>query len=478
VVAVLIAGALSALAVTLALAASQRSFLHIATNLSQAPDYQSNFTHIAIGPNEDRVAVVWPEAYTAGANQPPRGHVLLRWASESAGSGWSNPQTVFYGSAAECAEQAAVAVTDTVAHVAYIVWNPCTDPVEKGIYYRTCTLTPGGGCDPSIEITRTTLLSHEAGFGSVDIALDGQGNPHFAYVYYTWDETPPPGDDVGTIYHRWLDVSHGTLQEESRVSYVDPDPSPPDETEDCNNPAIAWDSGFIHIVWEDEDDFAIRYARSADGSNWNTDRETIVEDSNYYPRNPDVDAHGGEVIVVWDQHWPQPLHEDWYRVVYRRNTNKGESGYWKPLDYTSYIGSGYSTDEADVAEYWTFLRPTVGLDGNSPPHPTVVWHGRETHSAQDYDIFYTQGLTVTSTSIVWSPVAVLNRNTYGHSASPVVAVAHVVSPHLNVAYLWGSGNGETWDWETFYEGNEYDRYPHVYTPILLRRFTGTGGEEE
>ncbi|MGQ9467073.1 MAG: hypothetical protein ACUVSG_05405, partial [Anaerolineae bacterium] len=78
----LLAGGLSALALSWALAAPRPALLHIATNLSNQPSRPSYYPDIAVSPDGDRVVVVWPEAYEDGGSAP-KGSVYLRWASES-----------------------------------------------------------------------------------------------------------------------------------------------------------------------------------------------------------------------------------------------------------------------------------------------------------------------------------------------------------------------------------------------------------
>lgn len=61
--AALLAGGLSALALSGALAAPRAEFLRLATNLSNSPNRYSYYADIAVSPDGDRVVIVWPESY-------------------------------------------------------------------------------------------------------------------------------------------------------------------------------------------------------------------------------------------------------------------------------------------------------------------------------------------------------------------------------------------------------------------------------
>ncbi|MCX7855207.1 MAG: hypothetical protein N2556_04385 [Anaerolineae bacterium] len=82
--AILLAGAMGALALSSALAAPRPAFLRLATNLSNRSARYSYYADIAVSPDGDRVVVVWSEAYQdyGGAT---KGSVYLTWASESTG---------------------------------------------------------------------------------------------------------------------------------------------------------------------------------------------------------------------------------------------------------------------------------------------------------------------------------------------------------------------------------------------------------
>lgn len=459
--AALIGGMLAALAVVVTLAAPQRSFLHMPTNLSQNQSRESFFTDIAVSPDGDRVAVVWPESYADGGK--PRGSVRLRWASESTGSGWSET-SIFAGSYGECAIDSVVAVTGTTAHVAYISQSPCDSPSEQWLYYRSCPLG-GGSCTARQQVAYRDLSgTHDAGLSSVDIALDGQGEPHFAYAYYHWD-----GEDVGTIYYH-------QLSGEEKVS---------GDGQDCNNPALTWSNGYVHVVWEDEaPHYSIRYARS-DGLDWGERYELYPYGSDsFHPRNPDIAAQGSEVLVTFDISW---VHEDDFAVAYRRNTDNGTSLEWgairevgTDIDVSSSDPSNKynSTPSDEPYEYLMHLRPTVALDGEGLP--TVVWHADDGTGGRDYNLYYARGVSQTITNTHWTTPTQLYQRSQDQ-ASGVVALAPVMSPTLHVAYLqlWEDPDPESsdYDWETYYTSGaeEAEGYSFVFLPLVLRNFEDDGG---
>lgn len=460
--AALIGGVLAALAVVVTLAAPQGSFLHMPTNLSQNQLRESFFTDIAVSPDGDRVAVVWPESYADGGK--PRGSVRLRWASDSTGSGWSEI-SVFSGSYDECAIDSVVAVTGTTAHVAYISQSPCDSPIEQWLYYRSCPLG-GGSCSARQQVTYRNLDGKsDAGLSSADIALDGQGDPHFAYVYYHWD-----GEDVGTVYYHQLSGA------EEKVS---------EDGQDCNNPALACSNGYVHAVWEDETAYRTHYARR-DGPAWG-ERYVIYPfgSEDFHPRNPDIAAQGGEVLVTFDMSWDK---ENDFAVAYRRNTDNGNFVEWRAIrevgtdiDLSSSAPSNKynSTPSDDPYEYLMHLRPTVALDGEGLP--TVVWHADDgTGGDRDYNLYYARGVSQTITNTHWTTPTQLYQRSQDQ-ASGVVALAPVMSPTLHVTYLqlWEDPNPESsdYDWETYYTSSEEEAegYSFVFLPLVLRNFEDDGG---
>ena len=448
-------GAISALTAVAALAAPWQFFAPWAINLSQAPAVDSYFSDIAASPDGERAVAVWPQAYQTGS--APRGSVLLRWTSESQGNDWSAPVTVFTGTGSLCAAEAAVAITETTAHIAYLVWSPCTGATQRTLYYKTCEL--GGPCESGGTLIET--VSHgpnDLSLSEVDIALDGDGNPHLVYILYGGS-----GSEVtSTVHYRWIDA--GSLQPIEKLTTSD---------HNCHNPSIAWANGFVHVAWEDETDYEILYRRRS-GSGWEAPftLSGYMGNENYHPRNPNITTAGNEIIVTWDWHWPD-AEPNQYILAYRRY----HQGTWSSIREvgtdTSLEEGGtpenlyLSTDIAFPSEYTTFLRPTVGLDGQG--NLTVVWHANVGSVGEPtYALLYTQGQEITtSNTISWSTPARLDRNTEGQAAGPVVAMAPVFSPHVHVVYL----QQEAGDWETFYKSGGRN-YPLIFLPIALGEAIG------
>ncbi len=460
-IAALLAGGLSALAFSWALAAPKAEFLHIATNLSQNPSRPSYYADIAVSPDGDRVAVVWPEMESGLRG----GSVLLRWASESTGNGWSAPITVFQGSSDAGAVWAAVAVSGTNpprAYVAYIVHRSNA----QQIYYRVCDLVSGGSCGNALEIASRTPASSDPGFGMVDIALDGNSNPHFAYVYYRWDSSL--GRDVGTVYYK------GPLSSniEETIS----------EGHDARRPAIAWNNGAVHIVWETVpttgSDYFI-FHRLRTGTGWGLLSSLVRQGPAYAPHNPAIAVFSNTVMVVWDMNNGcgalNPCTS--FTLAYIRSMDNGASWpmYSGAPAWFEVGGERHGTDHlysstSAQEEYVTYLRPAVGFTGDGKP--IVVWHVNEgTGENPDYNLYHTRALTVPAdagSAIEWAEIGRFGQNTVGQQASPVIA-PYLPSSVPHVVYLQSDEGG---DWETFYDGNEYDRYSRVFLPIVGRNFSG------
>ncbi len=463
-------GVFAALTVVVALAAPRRFIPRGVTNLSDAPDLGSAPVGIAVSPDGDRVAVVWMEEVeklTEGSDS-----VWLRWSSESTGDGWSARVPVFSGTEQVCAEwPLAVAVTGTIAHVAYVVRTPCWNLQETMmtvLSYTTCHLTVDGSCDAAQTITSTFAESGTPPpLYGVDIALDNEGDPHFVYVHQMW------GYDSAVYY------------QEGGADEQVPD------SDHSSNPAIAWSDGYAHVVWEEEDGsgFEIMYNRRSITGTWYHPFSAPTygwgDTTPWYPRNPDIAAYKNHVVVTWDWQWTEDA--DQYVLAYTRyltGTNErwmhayevgtqglveslmGEDWLRDPPYYTY-------TSMIDVSEspYLRRLQPSVALDRNGLP--TVLWHADN----GTYDIMYSRALSMTKSGtpiFSWSEPMVLHLGTGGQSGSPVVAQAVVVSPALHVAYL----HAPMADWETYYMGRDAGYIPGDYItaflPIIMRQYNGPG----
>ncbi len=469
-IAALMAGVLSALVLSGALAAPRAGFLRVATNLSASPNRYSYYADIAVSPDGDRVVVVWPESYQDYGSTLKQS-VYLRWASESTGSGWSAPVVVHAGSSSECARWAAVAVTGTnpyTAVVAYITQSPCDNPTSQAVRYRLCTL--GGACGAVQTVETVSPWPGDPGYGSVDVALDGEGRPHFVYAYYRYEYSQ--GKDVGTVYYRSPDgVQSETVSQDNQ---------------DARTPAIAWNGGAVHVVWATEPlmgsyDYFIFYRRRT--TSWSEQYSLVGQSLSYAPHNPAIAVFSNTVLVAWDMN--NELNDsdcqtdqtrcDQYTLAYIRSTDNGVN--WPqysgggPLWYE--LGGGSLgtdrpyTSTGAVTERIRFLRPSVGFRADGKP--VVVWHVNDgTTENPDYNIYYTEALTVPENAgeaIEWAEIRRFGQNPPLHSASPVVA-PYLPPSALHVVYLQQGLGGD--DWETYYDGNEYDRYSHVYLPIVMR----------
>jgi hypothetical protein len=206
-----------------------------------------------------------------------------------------------------------------------------------------------------------------------------------------------------------------------------------------------------------------------------------VQGDNYPARNPGIAAYSDTVFVVWDMGYECGGGDcTSFSLAYNHSPDGGVSWPdWREVGTDGKMTQDMrysSTDSDDMWEYTRQLQPTVALDGEG--RPTVVWHvNLGSQDWPDYDVKYNEGLTVTQFGVVWSSTdgEFLRQRAGSQSGSPVVALAPVISPHLHVAYLWSGMDvpGQPYgDWETYYDSNEYGRYPKVYLPLLLRNFGG------
>lgn len=459
-------GISATLTIIVVLAAPWRFIPHVlATNLSNDPERWSAPAGIAVSPDRDRVAVVWMEEVDdLRGLYGVCGSVWLRWSSESTGDGWNPRVPIFAGTEQECADwPVAVAVTGTTAHVAYVTRAPCWDVQETMVTvlsYTVCHLTTGGSCDAAQTITSTsTEPGRVPPLYAVDIALDGEGDPHFVYAHEVL------GSDSPVYYQEGAEA-------DERV---------PDSYH-SSNPAIAWSDGYAHVVWEEVDGsgFEIMYNRRSITGTWYHPLSAPTYgwgDSNpWYPHNPDIAAYGEHVVVTWDWQWSNEA--DQYVLAYTRyltGTNErwmyayevGTQGTVESLMMEDWLRDPpyYTyTSTIDIAEspYLHRLQPSVSLDRNGLP--MVLWHANN----GTYDIMYSRALSMTESGtriFSWSEPAVFHLGTAGHSGSPVVAQAPVVSPTLHVAY----SHKESDDWETYYGGREAGYTLHsTFLSIILR----------
>jgi len=242
-----------ALAVVLVVVVTARpvSFLHLCRNLSSTAALVSAYPDMAMSPDGNWVVVVWTEEYTS--DKGSMGHVYLRSASE-VGGGWGNRIEVFHGSSDACAEHAAVVVSGTTAHVAYIVRKGeaetgCANPSQTEVRYRTCSLT-SGQCSSEEEVDSVNMSEFRDAL--VDLALDVEGNPHVVWVRYKVVAGKLRDGDI--LYNTPTAGGWGGGEGVTTSG-------------DNRKPAIAWADDHVHVVWEEENGNQILYRRRA-GSGW------------------------------------------------------------------------------------------------------------------------------------------------------------------------------------------------------------------
>jgi hypothetical protein len=479
---VLAAGlAAAALAAVLAAGATARplDFLHLHSNLSQTAVLISAYPDLAVSPDGDRVVAAWTEGYKEGVGY--KGHVYLRAAS-GAGVSWGSKVPVFSGGDSTCAYDVAVAITDTTAHVAYVVFNnTCSDPTQMQVRYRACSLASlaSGQCDGSEDIVASadTLFNR---ITWVDLAVDASGNPHVVWARY--DEQ---GHDGEILYSARAGSTWGS------VSTVGSNAG----GKNNNAPAIAWADGSVHVVWEEETwvgedktEHVLRYRRRQ-ASGW---------DSSVYmtpfglgterpPSNPGVAAGKGQVFVVWD--WCS--NEDpnspcsTYHTVYRRSNSGGV--YWGTHDSeirevgTDYQRS-YAYDDLEdydsvlegQDEYVRRLRPAIAL--NKDGWPAVVWHAKRNGgggeegggSGESYAICYSYAISGTDSTVDWITTTVLNEEQPNWLASAAVAVgARDGEQRLHAAYMRKPSKDSPDAWDVYYEGFSYNPQARIHVAGLV-----------
>jgi hypothetical protein len=456
---VLAAGlAAAALAAVLAAGATARplDFLHLHSNLSQTAVLISAYPDLAVSPDGDRVVAAWTEGYRDGVGY--KGHVYLRAAS-GVGVSWGSKVPVFSGGGSTCAYDVAVAVTDTTAHVAYVVFNnTCSDPTHMQVRYRACSLASldSGQCDGSEDM----VASADTLFNSitwVDLAVDASGNPHVVWAQY--DENNENGD----VYYRASDGTNWGSPEGVALSG------------DNNTPAIAWADGYVHVVWEEEAEHVIKYRRRS-ASGWEPPEPLCSPQTVYRPGNPDVAAEADRVFVVWD--WCSDLDSTltcWkYHLVYLRSNDRGagwgddirEVGTDSP-DFAEEYDSVDDPHERD--DYLLRLRPAISL--NEDGWPAVVWHAKRNGGGgeegggggESYAICYSYAISGTDSTVDWITTTVLNEEQPNWLASAAVAVgARDGEQRLHAAYMRKPSKDSPDAWDVYYEGFSYNPQARIH----------------
>ena len=465
--AVTTAVALAAVVGTVAMARTL-GFLHVRTNLSQAANLDSARPDLAISSDGNWIAVVWTEEYRPGVGDH-KGDVYLRAVSEAEG-GWRHRTVVFDGNDTESAYDAAMAISDTTAHVAYVVVNDTPGQEKMQIRYRDCSLV-SGECNPEQQVVS---VSSWYKITWVDIAVGEYGLPHVV-----WSQTDQYGDDgviryTNLFYDNEQQLWQWSPAERVSLGY------------DCYRPAIAYANGHAHVVWEKEQDdpgqelYHIGYARR-DESGWEI-TQLSADQTTFPPGNPDVAAWGDRVFVTWD--WcsdfdPEPC--DLFNVVYRRSDDGGTT--WRnETNDTREVGTGrryygdelakyYSSDDKGINpddkrdECLLGLQPSITM--NRDGWPAVAWHAdRSEGDGTDYVIYYTYALTDGQDHVDWiTPTLLGGWGTLRSSATFGVAQTGPGEQHVHLVYMEKFGSGA---WEVFYNSNEEDQYEHIFLPMVMR----------
>jgi len=443
-------------------------FLHVRTNLSQAANLDSARPDLAVSPDGNWVAVVWTEEYSPGVGDH-KGDVYLRAASEDEG-GWRDKVLVFDGSEIESAYDAAMAISNTTVHVAYVVVDDTPGYEKMQVRYRDCSLS-SGECNPEQQAVSVPSWYK---ITWVDIAVGENGLPHVV-----WSQTDQYGDDGVIRYTNLLYDDEKQLWQWSPAERVSLE-------YDCYRPAVAYANGYAHVVWEKEQDepkqYYIGYGRR-DESGWETTKLS-ADQTTLPPGNPDVAAWGNRVFVTWD--WCSDMDPNppcnLFKVVYRRSDDGG-STWGVDTSKTREVGTGqlyygpqelaeyHSSDDEGVApgdqrdESLLGLQPSITL--NRDGWPAVAWHAdRSEGDGTDYVIYYTYALTDGQDHVNWITPTLLGwGGALRGSANFGVAQPGPGEQHVHLVYMQKSGTGA---WEVFYDSNEGDQYEHIFLPMVMR----------
>ena len=453
--AILAAAALAAVLVTVA-TARPLDFLHIRTNLSHTATRFSAGPDLATSPDGSRVAVVWTEGYTATVS---RGHVYLRVASE-AGAGWSDKTSVFHSDRFAQAYDAAVAVTGTTAHVAYVVSRFGYDGAlsQMDVLYKRCDLSPSQAlCDASPEELVASVDASRETITWVDLTLDANENPHVVWVQYD-------ASRQGDIHYCARDVISGWGSIEAVAS-----------AGDNNRPAIAWADGYAHVVWEEDAAHRILYWQRAE-SGQTISKALCLTQTLSPPSSPDVAAGLGRVFVVWERCADldgSVCHT--YNLAYRRS-NDGGSDWGEKIREIGTDQETFSREygsvsvSLEVPDFLKYLKPSIALNGDG--WPAVVWHAESPNdpSGTEYVIYHSYASSGDPEDGLKWKVNTPSTLFTGTLGSAVIGVGRGdSSPVLHVAFMQQmSAEG----WDIFYGSNEEDRYLHVYLPLVAKGYGG------
>jgi hypothetical protein len=487
VIAVLTAAILTAV---LAKAAGARPlrFLHIRHNLSWTSDRFSAHPGLAVTADGSTVVAVWTERYSSLDNFD--GRVYLRAASET-GGGWGNKITVFPdGSAAglvKADDVAAVAVAGNTVHVVYrIVGFEGKEPVRTEIRYRTCSLTSGQCAGFQSVVTEINVDAYFV--GRADIALDDEGDPHVVWARYE-DLPKTETEPAKSKREIWYNTPQGGSWTPGYITKVD-DSAPWVEGVDPpieRAPAIACEGGYAHVVWEDlsGDAHVVRYRRRNDASGmWDDIEDIMTPDADQPAGNPDVVAGAGQVFVVLD--WCSFSGCQAYTPLYRRSAVTDTVNFGSLLEVGtdklySAIGIEYYSSDPREGEYeylWD-LQPSITL--NDDGWPAVAWHAQRVGSPGEYEIHYSYAVAGTITQVHWiTPTTLsfgqgdlLGSSAIGVGRSPVGVSARELASddeqHQHIVYMRKLSESA---WDIYYDGDEWEEYPHVFMPVIMRNAVG------
>jgi hypothetical protein len=440
-------------------------FFRIKRNLSATSDRWSAYPDLGVDADGDPIVAVWIEARGATLNVF-KGHVFLKAASASSPA-WADTAVVFDASDYACAyNRASVAVTGTVAHVAYVVHKPCDRVDYTELHYNRCYQAGSRwACQPSEVITSTDV--DDSYVTSVDVAVDEDGDARLVWAHYEGLGT----NKYGKIYYQ---AQEGGMWQSPEIPY---------SSGSNGNPAIAWASGYDHIVWEHQDTplgavQEILYRRRGT-STWSPNKQlfhhkTSLNDpfnASYPPGNPDVAARENHVYAVWDVDYSNFLlpYREAYVVFYLHSTDWGESFDWTLRQVHPKERPG---QDADMTPYDPIdnpllerAQPSIALNENNLPG--VVWHGTTSEAGYRPSVYYSYIVSDTNKWLTPTVLIVDDKNRGVGAASVAMGEEENGIPCLHIVYMkdWSANH-----WDVYYDsgGAEKPEYPTIHLPLVLR----------
>jgi hypothetical protein len=330
------------------------------------------YPDIATGEN-GLVVAAWSEGpgLSIGKHYGP---VVLGWISNNVET-WETA-TVDLGPA----NDVALAVTDSTAHVAWIQHD---ETLPKEVYYISCNLaqaTPS--CAPKELIAEGGEIGAPSKASQVDLALGQNGT-----IHVVWAE----GDNRGIYYNNkpaaasWATKGRVEISQNTYSDY----------------PVITTNryggEDYVHVAWAEQKGELPPYYHVANYCQWDvvqgltgaTCQDDFAGEENYPARNLSIAADGnGNIYVVWDVLVDADYKRE-YAIGYKHSFDNGRAGSWRATRTyregndrgfqaeTFQSGEEATVPEPETGEYAHFLRPQISLAASGTVTvPVLAWHAQ------------------------------------------------------------------------------------------------------